>query len=231
MAVDRVSGQRQSLLIDSLSDSEPEVPDLELIPPGANKKRRQNRWKREAGANGRRKCEHGVDYHLVLSSPHFRISLLVLAAALLAVLGALIFYVASLHGQISAVRNQLKELLEARRLESTESSHLVRGPLLLEPQSDRSATFQERNMHLQSLVRKLRIMNETIQRLVSHRRWMQNASEPQWNNSYDLMYKEMPSGPEADLQQRESLEEPFINGSLPSITVDEPVIAVATSES
>ncbi|CDW52363.1 hypothetical protein TTRE_0000062201 [Trichuris trichiura] len=192
MALDRVSGQRQSLLIDSLSDSEPEVPDLELIPPGASKKSRPNRWKREAAAAGRRKPERPVDYHLVLSSPHFRISLLVLATALLAVLGALIFYVASLHGQLSAVKNELKELLEAHRLESTESSHVVRGPLLLEPPSDKSATFQERNMHLQSLVRKLHIMNETIQRLVSHSHWMQNASETQWTNSnYPLIPKEM----------------------------------------
>ncbi|KRY19197.1 hypothetical protein T12_5222 [Trichinella patagoniensis] len=122
---------RKNLLIESFSDSDSDVPDLELVPPNSAKMFKPARWMRDVLNNRPKNREINVIYENALLSSHMRICLFTLMAVVLIVLSVLTFYVISLHSEINAIKESLKGSPKLAAVDTQATDQ----PLLLGPRS------------------------------------------------------------------------------------------------
>ncbi|KRX19079.1 hypothetical protein T07_3272 [Trichinella nelsoni] len=122
---------RKNLLIESFSDSDSDVPDLELVPPNSAKMFKPARWMRDVLNNRPKNREINVIYENALLSSHMRICLFTLMAVVLIVLSVLTFYVITLHSEINAIKESLKGSPKLAAVDTQATDQ----PLLLGPRS------------------------------------------------------------------------------------------------
>ncbi|KRX88033.1 hypothetical protein T4E_3810 [Trichinella pseudospiralis] len=122
---------RKNLLIESFSDSDSDVPDLELMPPSSAKMFKPARWMRDVLNNRPKNREINVTYENALLSSHMRICLFTLMAVVLIVLSVLTFYVITLHSEINAIKESLKGSPKLAAVDTQATDQ----PVLLGPRS------------------------------------------------------------------------------------------------
>ncbi|KRZ24940.1 hypothetical protein T4B_4525, partial [Trichinella pseudospiralis] len=131
LKMENQGSSRKNLLIESFSDSDSDVPDLELMPPSSAKMFKPARWMRDVLNNRPKNREINVTYENALLSSHMRICLFTLMAVVLIVLSVLTFYVITLHSEINAIKESLKGSPKLAAVDTQATDQ----PVLLGPRS------------------------------------------------------------------------------------------------